>query len=71
MGCLVNTSQMRRSGALITEQLVGYVYLMAVDVMVVVIRDLINSAFNNDPIQARSDEPPQLDYCQAAQVCLC
>lgn len=39
--------------------------------MVVVIRDLINSLSNNDPIQARSDELPLLDYCQAAQVCLC
>lgn len=36
-----------------------------------VIGDLINSLSNNDPVQARSDELPLLDYCQAAQVCLC
>lgn len=39
--------------------------------MAVVRRDLMNSLSNNDPIQARSDELPLLDYCQAAQVCLC
>lgn len=31
-----------------------------------VIIDLINNTANNDSIQARSDEPPLLDYCQGA-----
>ena len=38
--------------------------------MLVVTGDLINSLCDIDPVQARSDERPLLDYCQAAQVCL-
>lgn len=46
-------------------------HLMAVNVIVEVIIDLINNMSNNDPIQACSDELLLLDYCQGVQVCLC
>lgn len=39
-------------------------HLMAVNVIVEVIIDLINSMSNNDPIEPCSDELPLLDYCQ-------
>lgn len=60
----------RKSRNCIIEQLAGEVYLMAVNVIVEVIIDLINDVSNNGPIQARTDELPLLDYCQGAQVCL-
>ena len=44
------------------DQLVVDVHLMAVNVLVEVIIDLINNMSNNDPKQACADE--LLDYCQ-------
>lgn len=46
------------------EQLVVHVHLMAVNVLVEVIIDLINNMSNNDPKQACTDELLLLDYCQ-------
>ena len=47
------------------------VHLMAVNVTVGVIRDLINNMSNNDLLQACSDELLLLDYCQGVQVSVC
>lgn len=46
-------------------------HLMAVNVIVEVIIDLINNRTNNDPIQACADELLLLDYCQGVQVSVC
>lgn len=46
-------------------------HLMAVNVIVEVIIDLINNMTNNDPIQACADELLLLDYCQGVQVSVC
>lgn len=46
-------------------------HLMAVNVTVEVIIDLINNMSNNDPIQASADELLLLDYCQGVQVSVC
>lgn len=43
-------------------------HLMAVNVIVEVIIDLINSMSNNEPMQACADELLLLDYCQGVQV---
>lgn len=46
-------------------------HLMAVNVIVEVIIDLINNVSNNDPIQACADELLLLDYCHEIQVSVC
>lgn len=46
-------------------------HLMAVNVIIEVIIDLINNMTNNDPIQACADELLLLDYCQGVQVSVC